>query len=74
MYEIDPTDDSYKAVSGPVLHAGLRRSYKKGISTGIRGMCVYNGKLVISNVFANATTGESGATILASSNPSEALP
>ena len=34
-------------------------------------MCVYNGKLVISNVFVDATTGESGATILASSNPSE---
>ncbi len=34
-------------------------------------MCVYNGKLVISNVFADATTGKSGATILASSNPSE---
>ena len=46
-------------------------AYKKGISTGIRGMCVYNGKLVISNVFADATTGKSGATILASSNPSE---
>ena len=72
VYEIDPTDDSYKAV-----YVGLSSiqdygaAYKKGISTGIRGMCVYNGKLVISNVFANATTGESGATILASSNPSE---
>lgn len=32
---------------------------------------MYNGKLVISNVFADATTGKSGATILASSNPSE---
>lgn len=72
VYEIDPTDDSYKAV-----YVGLSSiqdygaAYKKGISTGIRGMCVYNGKLVISNVFADATTGESGATILASSNPSE---
>ena len=72
VYEIDPTDDSYKAV-----YVGLSSiqdygaAYKKGISTGIRGMCVYNGKLVISNVFADATTGKSGATILASSNPSE---
>ena len=74
VYEIDPTDDSYKAV-----YVGLSSiqdygaAYKKGISTGIRGMCVYNGKLVISNVFADATTGKSGATILASSNPSEGL-
>lgn len=72
VYEIDPTDDSYKAV-----YVGLSSiqdygaAYKKGISTGIRGMCAYNGKLVISNVFADATTGKSGATILASSNPSE---
>lgn len=72
VYEIDPKDDSYQAV-----YVGLSSiqdygaAYKKGISTGIRGMCVYNGKLVISNVFADATTGKSGATILASSNPSE---
>lgn len=72
VYEIDPTDDSYKAVYvGLSSMQDYGEAYKKGISTGIRGMCVYNGKLVISNVFANATTGESGATILASSNPSE---
>ena len=72
VYEIEPTDDSYKAVYvGLSSMQDYGAAYKKGISTGIRGMCVYNGKLVISNVFANATTGESGATILASSNPSE---
>ena len=72
MYEIDPTDDSYKAVYvGLSSMQDYGAAYKKGISTGIRGMCVYNGKLVISNVFADATTGKSGATILASSNPSE---
>ena len=72
VYEIDPTDDSYKAVYvGLSSMQDYGAAYKKGISTGIRGMCVYNGKLVISNVFADATTGESGATILASLNPSE---
>ena len=72
VYEIDPTDDSYKAVYvGLSSMQDYGAAYKKGISTGIRGMCVYNGKLVISNVFADATTGKSGATILASSNPSE---
>lgn len=71
-YEIDPTDDSYKAV-----YVGLDSlqdygaAYKAGVSTGIRGMCVYNDELVISNVYMNAATGESGALILASSNPSE---
>ena len=70
--EIDPTDDSYKAVYvGLSSMQDYGAAYKKGISTRIRGMCVYNGKLVISNVFADATTGKSGATILASSNPSE---
>lgn len=72
VYEIDPTDDSYKAV-----YVGLDSlqdygaAYKAGVSTGIRGMCVYNDELVISNVYMNAATGESGAVILASSNPSE---
>lgn len=70
--KIDPTDDSYKAV-----YVGLDSlqdygaAYKAGVSTGIRGMCVYNDELVISNVYMNAATGESGALILASSNPSE---
>ena len=72
VYEVDPKDDSYKAVYvGLSSMQDYGAAYKKGISTGIRGMCVYNGKLVISNVFVDATTGESGATILASSNPSE---
>ena len=72
VYEIDPKDDSYKAVYvGLSSMQDYGAAYKKGISTGIRGMCVYNGKLVISNVFADATTGKSGAIILASSNPSE---
>ena len=72
VYEIDPKDDSYKAVYvGLSSMQDYGAAYKKGISTGIRGMCVYNGKLVISNVFADATTGKSGATILVSSNPSE---
>lgn len=72
VYEIDPTDDSYKAV-----YVGLDSlqdygaAYEAGVSTGIRGMCVYNDELVISNVYMNAATGESGALILASSNPSE---
>ena len=72
VYEIDPTDDSYKAV-----YVGLNSmqdyaaSYRAGISTGIRGLCVYGDELVISNVYMDAATGKSGALILASTNPSE---
>lgn len=72
VYEIDPETDEYKAV-----YVGLNNkldsyaAYKAGISTGIRGMCVYNDELIISNVTMDHTTGESGALILASSDPSE---
>ena len=44
-------------------------AYKQGISTGIRGMCVYNDQLVISNVTMDAATGKSNATLLISSDP-----
>ncbi len=72
VYEIDPKTDEYKAV-----YVGLNNkldsyaAYKAGISTGIRGMCIYNDELIISNVTMDHTTGESGALILASSDPSE---
>ncbi len=72
VYEIDPETDEYKAV-----YVGLKSmkdygaAYKQGISTGIRGIAVYNNKLVISNVYYDSTTGTSGANILISDNPSE---
>lgn len=71
VYEIDPTTDEFKAV-----YVGLNNmrdygvSYKLGISTGIRGMAVYNDQLVISNVYYDSTTGNEGANILISSDPS----
>lgn len=66
IYEVDPKDDSFKCV-----YLGLAdmqeyiQAYKKGVGTGIRGMAVYEGKLVISNV------GVDGGYILISDNPSE---
>lgn len=71
VYEINPKTDEYKAV-----YVGLNNmrdygvSYKLGISTGIRGMAVYNDQLVISNVYYDSTTGNEGANILISSDPS----
>ena len=66
IYEVDPTDDSFKCV-----YTGLEnmqeyvQAYKEGVCTGIRGMAVYEGKLVISNV------GVDGGYLLISDNPSE---
>ena len=70
VWQVDPETDECK-----VVYAGLNSAkdyaaaYKQGISTGIRGMCVYNDQLVISNVTMDAATGKSGATLLISSNP-----
>ena len=66
IYEIDPSDDSFRCV-----YTGLEnmqeyvQAYKDGVCTGIRGMAVYDGKLVISNV------GVDGGYLLISDDPSE---
>lgn len=71
VYEIDPKDDSYKAVYvGLSSMQDYGAAYKKGISTGIRGMCVHDGQLVISNVGKDAN-GNFVSTILTSSDPSK---
>ena len=70
IYEVDPTDDSFKCV-----YTGLEnmqeyvQAYKEGVCTGIRGMCVYKDQLVISNVTMDAATGKSSAALLISSDP-----
>lgn len=69
VWQVDPETDECK-----VVYAGLNSvqdyaaAYKEGISTGIRGMCVYQDQLVISNVTMDATTGKSSATLLISSD------
>ena len=70
VWQVDPETDECKPV-----YLGLNSvqdyaaAHKQGISTGIRGMCVYNDQLVISNVTMDAATGKSGATLLISSDP-----
>lgn len=70
VWQVDPETDECKPV-----YLGLNSvkdyaaAYKEGISTGIRGMCVYQDQLVISNVTMDATTGKSSATLLISSDP-----
>lgn len=70
VWQVDPETDECKPV-----YIGLNSAkdyavaYKQGICTGIRGMCVYNDQLVISNVTMDAATGKSSATLLISSDP-----
>ena len=66
IYEVDPKDDSFKCVyTGLSNMQEYVQAYKEGVCTGIRGMAVYDGKLVISNV------GVDGGYLLISDNPSE---
>ena len=71
VYEIDPKTDEWKVVyQGLSSVDDYRDAYKQGISTGIRGMCVHDGQLVISNVGKDAN-GNFVSTILTSSDPSK---
>lgn len=71
VYEIDPKTDEYKVVYQGLSSAQDQgAAFKQGIATGIRGMCVHDGRLVISNVGKNAA-GKFVATILTSSDPSK---
>ncbi len=66
VYEIDPSDDSITCVyEGLTNMQEYAQAYKAGVCTGIRGMAVYDGKLVISNV------GIDGGYLLISDDPSQ---
>ena len=70
VWQVDPMTDECKAVyTGLSTLQDYLAAYRQGISTGIRGMCVYHDQLVISNVTMDSTTGESSATLLISSDP-----
>ena len=70
VWQVDPETDECKAVyTGLSTLQDYLAAYRQGISTGIRGMCVYHDQLVISNVTMDSTTGESSATMLISSDP-----
>ena len=72
VWQVDPETDECKPVYIGLNSAkDYAAAYKQGISTGIRGMCVYNDQLVISNVTMDAATGKSSATLLISSDPEQ---
>ena len=70
VWQVDPETDECKPVYLGLNSAkDYAAAYKQGISTGIRGMRVYNDQLVISNVTMDAATGKSSAALLISSDP-----
>lgn len=72
VWQVDPVTDECKAVyTGLSSLQDYLAAYRQGISTGIRGMCVYHDQLVISNVTMDSTTGESSATLLISGDPEQ---
>ena len=72
VWQVDPATDECKAVyTGLSSLQDYLAAYRQGISTGIRGMCVYHDQLVISNVTMDSTTGKSSATLLISGDPEQ---
>lgn len=72
VWQVDPETDECKPVYIGLNSAkDYAAAYKQGICTGIRGMCVYNDQLVISNVTMDAATGKSSATLLISTDPEQ---
>ena len=64
IYCIDPKTDDIKCVYTGITPQELGAAYKEGISTGIRGMAVFNGEFIASCV------GVDGPYILKSKDPS----
>lgn len=63
IYQINPeTDECRQVYAGMTLEEYIE-CYKSGLSSGIRGMCVYDGKLIISCI------NTQGAVICESDNP-----
>ncbi len=65
VYQVNPKTDECKKVYQSISAADYYAAYKQGICVGIRGICVYEGKLIVSLV------GMDGAYICESDNPSD---
>lgn len=63
IYQIDPQTDECRQVYAGMTLEEYMTAYKSGLSAGIRGMCVYEDKLIISCI------GTEGAVICESENP-----
>lgn len=65
IYEIDPETDEFTMVYQGMTLQEYYQGYLQGICTGIRGLCEFDGELILSCVTLD------GPIILSSSNPSE---
>lgn len=65
IYQVDPETDECKQVYAGMTLEEYMEAYQKGVSVGIRGMCVYKDKLIVSCINTN------GAVICESENPTD---
>lgn len=68
IWQVDPETDECKMVYG-MSAQDFYQSYKQGISSGIRGLCVYNDELIISCVMKNEKTGKIEPQICSTKDP-----
>ncbi len=68
IWQVDPETDECKMVYGMSVQ-DFYASYKQGISSGIRGLCVYNDELVISCVMKNEQNGKIEPQICSTKDP-----
>ncbi len=65
IYEVNPETDECKEVYAGMTMEEYKEAFMKGYSVGIRGICVYDNKLIVSCI------NSEGAVILESETPSE---
>lgn len=65
IYQVDPETDECKQVYAGMTLEEYMQAYQAGVCVGIRGMCVYDDKLIISCITKD------GAVICESENPTD---
>lgn len=68
IWQVDPETDECEMVYGMSVQ-DFYASYKQGVSSGIRGLCVYNDELVVSCVMKNEKTGKIEPQICSTKDP-----
>lgn len=68
IWQVDPETDACQMVYGMSVQ-DFYAAYQQGISAGIRGLCVYNGELIISCVMKNEKNGKIEPQICSTKDP-----
>ena len=69
ILQIDPETDEYKVVYQGMTMADFYQGYTQGICSGIRGLCEFDGELIVSCVIRDQDTGVIAPLILSSDHP-----